>query len=303
MTTQRVASSEISGYMRSCTWDFVVAGDLNSVSGPRSNAITIANCEILQLQSTESNGSSRYLLTSRDSNANEELSWMELLLRFKAFGISARTECAIDLTSLRFDSLLYVVRALQDIGLTSVDLLYLLPMKYDDDPTIEQFGEIKQPKGYVNLVDSQLRTQLFFLGFDELRAERFIHLYDWRLEQIYFVIGDPPTITGGFERAYATLSPETQAFLKLNPEHLVRIDACSVQAAANVISSMAERFPHLDLIPLGPKPWTFAVATCFLELSRKPTNSLRVLYDYASRRDGRSTGLQALVQQSWILNV
>jgi len=299
-----VEAGDIAHHMRSRQWDFLVAGDLRSVSGPRSNAVTDADCEILQLQSTEANGSSRYILTSGESNAKQELSWMELRERLSAFGISAVNECAIDLTSLRFDSLLYVIRALQDIGLKSVDLLYLLPMQYDDDPTIEQFGEIKQPKGYVNLVDSrQLRTQLIFLGFDELRAERFIHLYDWRLEQIYFVIGDPPTIKDGFERAYRTLAPETQAFLQAHPEHLLRIDARSVQAAADVISTMAARFPQIDLIPLGPKPWTFAVAARFLELSRTLTNNMRVLYDYASRRDGRSTGLQGLVEQRWVLNV
>lgn len=282
-------------------WHFAIGAEWGVPSIP-DDCFGTSKPILLSINPTVPTGSGRYLLSvSTDQAGGKELSWRDLPGAFRAIGVSVTSRILLDLTALRVDNLLYTVRALHQIGVEDVELLYRVPRSYGDAPAIEVFSDLRQPKGFVNFVTpNAVRMHLLLLGFDHLRADRVIHLYDWKLEDCFFAIGKPSTVAGGEARAMQALSSDVQKFIARNSDHRFDIDASDVGEAYDLISAMRLRFDGLDVVPMGPKPWTFAAAMHVLESESQSMSQFRLLYDYAHRASPNRIFDRAVIQ-SWRL--
>ena len=100
------------------------------------------------------------------------------------------------------------------------------------------------------------------------------------------------------------LSDETRQLLQRHPEQLTRLDATDARKAEQLIFDFVHQQKHIDLVPIGPKPWTFAAASAYIKLKRDSRHHMapmRILYDYGQRKRDRTRGIGKIVFGSWSL--
>ena len=268
---------------------------------------------VLSVTPTGSGGGSRYRLELRwhgagtaAINRDRDCDWRDFDQGFNDL-MPADHRVLLDMSTFGFDGLIYLLRALDRRTIKRFDYCYVVPAGYDQDPILDLQHDIRQPKGYVELIDpEQRRAKLFLLGFDELRADRFLDTYDWSDDDLYVCIGDPGTVPDGFDRSRKALSDRLGRLVDRCPERVFRRDAADPHALEALILKMVDLHQRLDLMPLGPKPWTFAAASAYLKLRRgKPQgrsdSPIRILYDYGQRKPGRTHGVDSVVFGTWSL--
>jgi hypothetical protein len=259
-------------------------------------------------------GGSRYRLSSSpivDGNSRQprELAcdWRDFTEHLRVL-LPDDADVLLDMSAFAFDSLIYLLRALDDLGHRQFRYCYAAPEHYDDDPILDAQHDIQQPKGYAELIDPEKRrAKLFLLGFDDLRADRFVDTYDWADDDLHFCVADPGTVDNSAQRSHDALSERLRAVFDRNPRRAFRLRATDPHAAEDLILRMVEQHGRLDLMPLGPKPWTFAAASAYLKLRRgkaqgRADSPIRILYDYGQRKQNRTTGVSQVVFGSWSLD-
>lgn len=208
--------------------------------------------------------------------------------------IPAGSSVLVDMNLMALDTLLYLLPALRELRLGRLGCLYVTPADYsfpEQALTDCTLHPIEQPKGYVALAldpDRQGARHMVFLGFDKARAWKFIDHYDWKEEHLYVVIGDPPFVKDGVERARAAADPWLGEFERDHPDNVLPLPATDPAAVAAFCLEQFKSASWLDIVPLGPKPMNLGILWFYFGLDEKDRGRVRLLYDFPVQHSPRS---------------
>lgn len=206
----------------------------------------------------------------------------------------------VDMNLLALDTLLYLLPALRGLELEKLGCLYVAPQDYsfpEQALTDYTLHPIEQPKGYTALAldpDRQGARHLVFLGFDKARAWKFIDRYDWKEDHLYVLIGDPPFVHHGVDRARAAAEPWLQEFERNYPEHVLPLPATDPAVVANFCVQQFRAANWLDIVPLGPKPMNLGILWFYFGLDEADRGRVRLLYDFPVQHASRSSGVASV---------
>lgn len=231
-----------------------------------------------------------------DGEEAAEVDWSEL-----GFWLSKRVPVGsgllVDMNLMALDTLLYLLPALRGLSLGRLGCLYVTPADYNfHEHALTDFTmhHIEQPKGYAALAldpDRQGARHLVFLGFDKARAWKFIDRYDWKAEHLYVVIGDPPFVQDGVERARTAANPWLGEFERDHPGHVLPLPATDPVAVAEFCRAQFQSASWLDIVPLGPKPMNLGILWFYFGLDEKDRGRVRLLYDFPIQHAPRSSSV------------
>jgi len=200
----------------------------------------------------------------------------------------------LDLTSMDLDIILNIVPCLIDKRVDNLFGLYLVPASYGKKPEDRlELLEIAQPRGYVTFhpsfsIRNSTTAHYLLLGFDKGRAEYFFkEKYDWDMQYIHAIIGDPPYFNNGVE-----IAESANPWIKHIPQKNVhRVDA---RYPDNIRQFFIDRFNTdsvFDVVPQGPKPMLLGFLLFYLSLKPADQMRIRILYDFPSPREGCTEGI------------
>lgn len=209
-----------------------------------------------------------------------------------------------DLTTLSGSSIFQLHAAAVRAATVRVSYCYTTPKHY---PQVEKPDEtppvvtrsIKQPYGYRSFAQEhgpkQLRRHVIVLGFDRHRPNKFIEHYQWPLNEIRVLLGDPAYVNGGVEQARLSLGSvfgeiERAGHVRIiNPKLLQA--AQSDRSVIDALTDLAIGVDGLDIVPLGPKPTLLGCVLYWHGLNHDQQERTRILYDFPVSRKVRTTGV------------
>jgi hypothetical protein len=200
----------------------------------------------------------------------------------------------LDLTSLELDIILNLLPSLLGKNIASLFGLYLVPESYGKHTDKRlQLLNIEQPRGYISFLPgvnqrSQDAAHFILLGFDKGRAQNFINQYDWDIQQIHVLIGDPSYVQDGVD----LVKKANESLLSILPDE--NIHYVEAHLADNIRQFFCEQFHiHrlLDIIPLGPRPILLGFLLFYLRLAEIEQAHIRILYDFPKPRLGCTKGI------------
>lgn len=277
-------------------WDVLIVSG-RDIDEPRAcwSRNHLAELPLIHLYRAEEDVPQRFAVKDQDGQV-EEVDWNTLGAWLQA-RLPQHARVLVDMNLLAFDSLLYLLPALLACSLEKLACLYVAPENYtfpEQALTDQKLHPIEQPKGYVSLAldpDRQGARHLVFLGFDKARAWKFIDRYDWKEEHRYVVLGDPPFVPEGVERARLAAEPWLSEFEREFPEHVQSVSAIDPAAVAAFCLAHFRQTRWLDLAPLGPKPMNLGVLWFYFALSEVERGRVRLLYDFPVQSKPRSCGV------------
>jgi hypothetical protein len=237
------------------------------------------------------------------------VSWADLDAAVGDF-IKPGQKVLLDMCLLGFDTVLYLLPALKKLELSSLGILYLCPNRYEfpKDPITDLLlHPINQPKGYLasfaRVADEGACLHLIILGFDPARAWKFINERAWKLENVHIVIGDPPFVKEGVEKAIAAAEPWFKQFELSHPTHIHRVAAENPSHLELLCKKLLEKNPGkwLDIVPIGPKPMNLGVLAFYFSLNELQQTKVRLLYDFPTQQAPRSIGIGKIYRYEYCL--
>lgn len=215
----------------------------------------------------------------------------------------------LDMTSLSGSCLFQLHRAAVEAGTVRFSYLYTSPERYPQVDTPDAIPpvvtrSIKQPYGYRSFAQEHLpgrrRKHVIVLGFDRHRPNKFIEHYQWPLQQVHVLLGDPAYVNGGVEQAKLSLGSVFEDIKRLGHVHVVdpkRLWSDDIgTGVVNVLKSLDCDGSSLDIIPLGPKPTLLGCIVYWHSLNLERQEETRFLYDFPVNRQTRTSG----VGVSWL---
>lgn len=278
-------------------WDaLIICG--RHINEPRACWIRdhLTGLPTIQLNRIDENTPHRFSVCISSDYIEEEVDWLSLG-DWLEHTLPPSPRLLVDMSLMSFDALLYLLPALRERGMKKLGCLYVAPENYtfpEKALTDQLLHAIEQPKGYAALAlnpDRQGARHLVFLGFDKARAWKFIDRYDWKEEHLYVVIGDPPFVPEGVERARAAAEPWLSEFERAFPDHVQRVSATDPSDVADFCQAHFDQADWLDLAPLGPKPMNLGILWFYFGLSEQDRGRVRLLYDFPIQHAPRSQGV------------
>lgn len=202
------------------------------------------------------------------------------------------THVLMDITSLELDAIFHLQNFFYQSGnAQTLFALYTSPHKYQERHNYKlRLNEIAQPPGYISLRMDGPRAypHVFILGFDKGRALRFFEEFDeWKDDEKYAVIVDPPYVNGG-----ACIARKANPWIEnLRPEHIFSISAFEPLRVCEKLRELYELRKRLDIIPLGPKLMLLGATQFYFSLSEEERNNVRILYDFPQTTGGDTSDI------------
>lgn len=299
MRSQPLLADQAAQRLQQGSWDWLIGAELHAGCEPRalwtSNALPSLPC--LSVARAEARTPHRFRLTAGEESVVCE--WREL------FGwlqqrIQPRSRVLLDISQLGFEMLLYLIPAVRRLDLAQLCLIYAVPERYAEGESLE-FAEamrIEQPKGYVALRSESggEARHVIILGFDVGRAWKFIDSkYGWDLRRVHLLLGVPPLLPGGRERALASCQPWIDSFVEQRPDHLHAVEAAEPGRVRQFLLDQLALAPWLDVVPLGPRPMLLGVLAFYFSLTPGEQGRVRLLYDFPAPRRSRTEGLHRVL--------
>lgn len=209
----------------------------------------------------------------------------------------------LDLTTLSGSCLFQMHRAAIHAGCVQLSYTYTTPVHYpqldspDKVPPVVTRA-IKQPYGYRSFAQEHLRSgkrkHVIVLGFDRHRPNKFIEHYQWPLEDVHVLLGNPAYVDGGVEQAQKSLGSVYRELEKMGHVHVINpkllYSTDQEQGIVNVLEQLCANVPSVDIVPLGPKPTLLGVMVYWHSLSESQQQQTRILYDFPVTRQVRTKG-------------
>lgn len=225
-----------------------------------------------------------------------------------------RSHCAgkhllLDLTTLSGSSLFQLHRSARLAGNVRLSYAYTTPKRYPQvdkpdaiPPVITR--AIKQPYGYRSFAQEHARggkrRHILLLGFDRHRPNKFIEHYQWPLEDVYALLGDPAYVQGGVAQAKKSLGSvyddlESMGHVRvINPKLLWGHEG--ELGVVDALTDLCSDVRSVDIVPLGPKPTLLGCIVYWHALDECRQQQTRLLYDFPVTRQARTTG----VETTWV---
>lgn len=245
-----------------------------------------------------------------------EGSWCDLAGEFlkllAATGVGSNTsvrQVLVDLTDADWELGFFVLPALYSNPTYEVTCAFTTPKSYpqaDDNaghPPL-QTRYIRQPPGW--MADLAARAvdpkHIFFLGFDNDRAQKFMEHYNWVPNNCVAVFGDPPYIENG-----RVISEKANKLLLRSvpnkPANRMVVDASDPTFTVALLKFVLQTSDSLDIILLGTSPMTLGAVWFYLQLSKAEKQRVRFLHDFPQRQASRTIGVGATCLYSTPLEV
>lgn len=210
----------------------------------------------------------------------------------------------LDMTSLGGSCLFQLHRAAHEEGSIRLSYIYTSPQYY---PQVERpdaippviTRAIKQPYGYRSFAQEHMlgqeRKHVIVLGFDRHRPNKFIEHYQWSIQQVHVLLGNPAYVEGGVEQAKLSLGTVFDEIRRFDHVHdidpkRIRSDGDGV-GVVDVLHELGQDDCNLDIVPLGPKPTLLGCIVYWHELSEEKREKTRFLYDFPAMRAARTRGI------------
>jgi len=210
----------------------------------------------------------------------------------------------VDLTTLSGSGIFQLHAAASQAESVQLSYCYTTPKRYpqvdrpDDIPPMIT-RSIKQPYGYRSFAQEQLRSgkrrHIIVLGFDRHRPNKFIEHYQWPLDDVFALLGDPAYVDGGVEQAKLSLGSVYVELERLdhirviNPKLLhSHFDQTGI---VDALGSLCSGVASVDLVPLGPKPTLLGCIVYWHSLPEAARAQTRLLYDFPVSRQMRTEGV------------
>lgn len=210
----------------------------------------------------------------------------------------------VDLTSLSGGAIFQIHSAARSAGNVRVSYAYTSPKSYpqvarpDDVPPVVT-RTIKQPYGYRSFAQEHQRggqrEHVILLGFDRHRPNKFIEHYQWPLDHVTVILGDPAYVEGGVQQAEKSLGSvyielkRLDRVRRINPKLIYSSD--TAVGIVNALQELGNTVNGMDIVPLGPKPSLLGSAIYWHSLSAEMQERTRILYDFPYSRRVRTLGV------------
>lgn len=203
-------------------------------------------------------------------------------------------QIVLEATTLGFAELFVLVSGLIEIGVTSLEVVYVEPAEYmrtqrgaDQFALTEKtYGYQPIPRAVVDLSSDDVEAGVFFLGFEPERLDRALEEHQMIGGKEVKVVFGMPAYQPGWE-----LDSVIPHLPRLQQAHL-DIDYCSANDPEAAFECLERTRASLSVgkrmfvAPIGPKPCGIATAVF---ASAHPAQ-VGILFDHPTRRPGRSGG-------------
>ncbi|KLD99512.1 hypothetical protein [Aliarcobacter butzleri] len=195
----------------------------------------------------------------------------------------------IDITDLDLEILIYIIPLVLDY---KIFVTYILPENYSSENfTITPKG-IHQPRGYTLIPTKQLiaSSHIIILGFDELRAHKFIKQYDWSIDKLKLI-----SIKDKVENCEFRIN-RANYFLdeKVSNCQLKEINLLNYNEIIEIIEKELKENDYVDIIPLGPKPILFHILLYYFLNYETLKDRIKFLYDFPNKSKNRTHGIKEI---------
>lgn len=195
----------------------------------------------------------------------------------------------LDITDLDLETLIYI---LPEILKYKVYITYILPGKYSSNNFTITPKDIRQPKGYAVFLDEDTASSshIIILGFDKLRAHKFIKQYDWALNNLKQI-----AVTDNNSELRERIK-EANSFSdqSVSSIHYQEVKLLAYDDIVNIIEKELEEKKIIDIVPLGPKPILLHILLYYFKNQDRLQNRIRILYDYPKKSKNRTEGIQKI---------
>jgi hypothetical protein len=240
----------------------------------------------------------------REGHGDDHPLWHELPAWLAAH--CAGKHLLLDLTTLSGSSVFQLHGAASLARCVRLSYAYTTPKRY---PQVDRPDEIppvitrsiKQPYGYRSFAQEQLRfgkrRHIIVLGFDRHRPNKFIEHYQWPLDDVYALLGDPAYVQGGVEQAQFSLGSVFAELRRLghvrviNPKLLYSNEGQT--GIVDALQALCGAVASVDLVPLGPKPTLLGCVVYWHSLPELARAQTRLLFDFPVSRQVRTDGVGA----------
>jgi hypothetical protein len=212
----------------------------------------------------------------------------------------------VDLTTLSGSSVFQLHAAASLARCVRLSYAYTTPKRY---PQVDRPDEIppvitrsiKQPYGYRSFAQEQLRhgkrRHIIVLGFDRHRPNKFIEHYQWPLDDVYALLGDPAYVQGGVEQAQLSLGSVFAELRRLNHVQVINpkllYSSEGQPGIVDALRALCGDVASVDLVPLGPKPTLLGCIVYWHSLPEPARAQTRMLFDFPVSRQVRTDGVDA----------
>lgn len=220
----------------------------------------------------------------------DKIAWYDLKNFFKEYLIKIKIETILfDITDLDLDTLIYIIPLVLDY---KICYIYTIPENYSSENFTIVPKEISQPKGYTFFPSnkSKVSSHIIILGFDELRASKFIKQYDWALDKLKLIL-----VKDKVENCESRINNANYFFNeKLNPYQLKEVNLLDYEEIVRIIDEELKENDFIDIIPLGPKPVLFNILLYYFKNYDSLKDRIRFLYDFPNKSKNRTQGIKEI---------
>jgi len=275
---------------------FVCGNDCNGEKEPRdgylSNIIKNLNYNVAIMTRTKENIPHHFDIIINKTKI-DDITWYSIKEYLNPLiGNDHIKNIILDITGMDLEILLYLLPIFQKKDL-NIYCIYITPAEYSKENFPIETQEIQQPKGYNTFPKESIRNKghLIILGFDELRAEKFIKEYDWNISNLYIVTGADSQDHS--DRALSAAGPTINS-MKNHKKHKKHIQLGNPNEIINFIKSLLNKYEFIDIVPLGPKSILLGIVLFYLSEKETLQEKIRLLYDFPISQEGRSKGIGEL---------
>ncbi|MAX93587.1 MAG: hypothetical protein CMK99_23120 [Pseudomonas sp.] len=219
--------------------------------------------------------------------------------------LTAGLPIVLEATTLGFAELFSTIRALIDIGLKRIEIIYVEPLEYTKPKGADQYALSDRIKGYlpipnsvVDLTSDDLEAGVFFLGFESERLERALEEHQMISSKDIKVVFGIPAFQPGWE-----LSSIVPHLTRLSEQGRIEMAYCAAndpEAAFECLESTRASLGYgksMFVAPIGTKPCGIASAV-FASIYPEQVG---LLFDHPTRKSKRSEGSSLWHRYSIIL--
>ena len=203
----------------------------------------------------------------------------------------------LETTTLRVDEILLSCKAVQQIGVSSISLLYTEPQSYNrfrqsevlhrrDFDLSTEYERFSGVPGTMLMLNTAFRTKAVFLvGYEEQRLKIAFDQTDIKPENSHIVFGVP-----AFQPGWEMDAFENNIRIIRGEKIANNVLFCGAQNPASVIEAIEEVYRSLGtneqlvVVPIGTKPHGIGAI-----LFACKYDDVGVIYDHANRKLGRSS--------------
>ncbi|HEJ2935018.1 hypothetical protein [Pseudomonas aeruginosa] len=220
-------------------------------------------------------------------------------------GFTEDQSVVLEATTLGFAELFSTIRALIDIGVKRVEVIYVEPLDYTKPKGADQYalsdlikGYLPIPNSIVDLTSDDLEAGVFFLGFESERLERALEEHQMIATKDIKVVFGIPAFQPGWE-----LNSIVPHLTRLSEQGRIEIAYCAAndpEAAFECLEATRASLgagKSMFVAPIGTKPCGIASAV-FASIY---PDQVGLLFDHPKRKANRSEGASLWHRYSIVL--